>query len=136
MRWLTLRADAKGRTVQETAAEIIETHARPSVAERLAMADRIRAQQPQIIDFDVVAGFDLGRFAGGPRVNDVAGEQRHDGADIADDFRDVTDEFGGAAVLHLLAVDAGEWLLCLRRQQVPVVPQNPPVLSVPVQPWP
>src|SRR5215469_3874553 len=43
----------------------------------------------------------------GARRDDVAREQRHEMADIADDMVDPEDQVGGVAVLHPLAVDFG-----------------------------
>jgi hypothetical protein len=55
MKWLGARARAADKTVAETAKALVEAHARPSVAERLEMLDRIRGQQAQVIDYDMVA---------------------------------------------------------------------------------
>ncbi|MCC6917995.1 MAG: hypothetical protein IT548_02260 [Alphaproteobacteria bacterium] len=55
MRWLALRADAAQKTVPEIAAQVVENHVKPSVAERLEMLDRLRAQTTLVGDVDIVA---------------------------------------------------------------------------------
>src|SRR5256885_135708 len=50
---------------------------------------------------------DPGRCAG---RDHVAGHQRHEMADIADDVLDAEDQIGGVAVLAALAIDVGRYL--------------------------
>src|SRR5216684_2580782 len=83
------------------------------------VGDEPRVLLAEALDRDphCVAGFeefrrleahrDPGRGAG---RDDVAGHQRHELADIADDVLDAEDQIGGVAVLAPLAVDVGRYL--------------------------
>ncbi len=53
MQALQVKAEAAGRSVAEIAAELLTVHAKPSMAERLSFADRIRAAGRAIRGIDV-----------------------------------------------------------------------------------
>ena len=55
VKWLDKRAAASGRSVAETAADLLTQHAKPSFQEWLAEADKMRAAGPKVRDIDMVA---------------------------------------------------------------------------------
>ena len=50
---LRARAALAGQTIEEAACEVLENHARITTAERLALADRVRAESPDLHHVDV-----------------------------------------------------------------------------------
>lgn len=55
MAFLKLRAEATGQAVEELAAAILAAHARPSLQERLTIADRIRSSGSKLHHLDIPA---------------------------------------------------------------------------------